>query len=88
IGMMTKTSGIGMAFSVSAVIFLIFYVMIVGGEQLGDRGLLSPALSMWIPNIIFLVLGMIVTYTSYKEKSLIDLDRLNNRIKKLMSRFS
>ncbi|MDD3501834.1 MAG: LptF/LptG family permease [Candidatus Cloacimonetes bacterium] len=88
IGMMTKTSGIGMAFSVSAAIFLIFYVMIVGGEQLADGGHFSPALTMWLPNIIFLFIGIIVTYTSYKEKSLIDLDKLSNKISKLFSKIS
>ncbi|HOD54480.1 MAG TPA: LptF/LptG family permease [Candidatus Cloacimonadota bacterium] len=88
IGMMTKSSGIGMAFSVSAIIFLIFYVMIVGGEQLGDKGILSPIFSMWLPNIIFFIIGLIVTYTSYKEKHLIDLDRLNHKLKKITSRFS
>ncbi len=86
VGMMTKSSGIGMAFSVSAVIFIFYYMMLVGGEELGDRGFIQPYIAMWLPNFIFLMLGLVLTYTSYKEKSFFDLTRLSVRIKKLTSR--
>ena len=62
--------------------------MIVGGEQMGDKGIISPTISMWLPNAVFFIFGLIVTYTSYKEKHLIDLDRFNQKLKKLTSRFS
>ncbi len=88
IGMMTKSSGIGMAFSVSTLIFLIFYSMIVGGEELADRAIVTPALAMWLPNAILLVIGLILSYTNYNEKSLIDLDRLNQKLGQLIKRFT
>lgn len=86
VGMMTKSSGIGMAFSVSALIFIIYYMMLVGGEELGDRGFIHPYIAMWLPNLLFLILGLILTYTSYKEKSFFDLTRLTMKLKKLTSR--
>jgi len=52
IGMMTKTSGVGMAFSVSAIIFMVYYAILSGGEELSDRGTIAPWVSMWISNII------------------------------------
>lgn len=87
IGMMTKSSGIGMAFSVSTLIFLAFYTMIVGGEELADRAFVSPVTAMWLPDIILLAFGLIFTYTNFKEKSFIDLDRLNQKISKLIKKF-
>lgn len=87
IGMMTKTSGIGVAFSMSSLIFLTFYVMIVGGEELADRAILSPQIAMWLPNAIFLIFGIILTISSYKEKHIIDLSRISPKIQNLFKRF-
>jgi hypothetical protein len=40
-------------------IFAIFYVSLTGGEALGDRGLVPPALAMWFPNGLMLVAGIV-----------------------------
>lgn len=76
IGLMTRSSGIGMAFSVSSVIFLIYYIALTGGEQLADRALMSPFLSMWITNIIFFIIGLLLIHLSIHEKQLINLNLL------------
>jgi lipopolysaccharide export system permease protein len=80
LGLMTRSSGIGMAFSVSSVVFLIYYVALTGGEQLADRGLMSPFLSMWISNLVFLVIAIGLIYASVKEKQLINLRLLTWRM--------
>ncbi|HNX37297.1 MAG TPA: LptF/LptG family permease [Candidatus Cloacimonadota bacterium] len=76
LGLMTRSSGIGMSFSVSSVIFLIYYVALNGGEQLADKGHVSPFLAMWISNIVFFICGLLLIYASIKEKRLIDLPQL------------
>lgn len=80
LGLMTRTSGIGMAFSVSSAIFLIYYVALTGGEELADRALMSPFLSMWLTNIVFIVLGVLLVYLSLREKHLINLNLLSWRL--------
>lgn len=80
LGLMTRSSGIGMAFSVSSIIFLIYYVALNGGEQLADKGLMSPFLSMWVSNMVFLVIALGLIYASIKEKQLINLRLLSWRI--------
>ena len=80
LGLMTRTSGIGMAFSVSSVIFLIYYVALTGGEELADRALMSPFLSMWLTNIIFLILGIVLIYLSMREKQLVNLNLITWRL--------
>ena len=40
-------------------IFSIHYVGLTAGESLADRGLISPWLAMWAPNIILTLLGLI-----------------------------
>ncbi len=80
LGLMTRSSGIGMAFSVSSVIFLIYYVALNGGEQLADKGYMSPFLSMWISNFIFLIIAVLLIIGSIYEKKLIDLHTLSWRL--------
>lgn len=86
LGLMTRSSGIGMAFSVSSVIFLIYYVSLNGGEQLADKGHISPFISMWISNIIFFIGSLLLIYASIKEKKLFDFQqilwKLRNRKRK------
>lgn len=80
LGLMTRTSGLGTAFSVSSVIFLIYYVALTGGEELADRALMSPFLSMWLTNIIFVFLSAVLIYLSMHEKQLINLKLLSWRL--------
>lgn len=51
--------GIGLVIGASLVIFALFYVSLTGGEQLADRGVISPAFAMWFPNVVVLVAGVL-----------------------------
>jgi lipopolysaccharide export system permease protein len=51
--------GIGMVIATSLAIFGIYYVGLIGGESLGDRGYMPPVIAMWATNALFGVLGVI-----------------------------
>jgi len=76
VGMMTKTSGVGTAFSVSSIVFMIYYGALTMGEELADKGTVSPFLAMWISNIIFAIIGIYLVILSVKEMKSIDVQRL------------
>ena len=86
LGLMTRSSGIGMAFSVSSIIFLIYYVALNAGENLADKGSMNPFLSMWLSNIVFLVLALALIWASIKEKQLINLNLLAWKLKNFRRR--
>jgi lipopolysaccharide export system permease protein len=46
--------GVGMVIAVSLLIFGIYYISLIGGESLGDRGVVSPFWGPWAPNLLFL----------------------------------
>src|SRR5690606_14280855 len=50
--------GVGMVIAFSLLIFSIYWVGLHGGEQLGDKGIVSPAWGMWVTNVVFLSLGI------------------------------
>jgi lipopolysaccharide export system permease protein len=50
--------GVGMVIAISLTIFGVYYMSLIGGESLGDRGLVSPFLGPWGPNVVFGVLAL------------------------------
>jgi lipopolysaccharide export system permease protein len=45
--------GVGMVIAASFTIFGIYYMSLIGGESLGDRGVIHPFWGPWAPNIFF-----------------------------------
>ncbi|MDP8204474.1 MAG: LptF/LptG family permease [Candidatus Tenebribacter mawsonii] len=84
IGMMTKTSGVGMSFSVSALVFLIYYGALTLGEELADKGIVSPFLAMWISNIVFSIIGIYLVVISVKEMRTFDLTKIREKMNKFL----
>jgi lipopolysaccharide export system permease protein len=54
--------GIGMVIGVSLTVFSSYYIFLIGGEDIADRGFLSPFWAMWAPNALFTGLGIILLY--------------------------
>lgn len=50
--------GVGLVIAASMGIFAVYYTGLIGGESLGDDGTVPPWLSMWAPNILFLMLAL------------------------------
>jgi lipopolysaccharide export system permease protein len=51
--------GIGLVIGGGLLVFAVHYVGLTAGESLADRGLMAPWLSMWAPNIVLTILGVI-----------------------------
>jgi lipopolysaccharide export system permease protein len=52
-------AGMGIVIGGGFAVFSLYYIGLTAGESLADRGLMSPWLSMWLPNIVFLVVGAV-----------------------------
>src|SRR5437868_1343941 len=53
-----QRGGVGLVLGVSVAVFTVYYIGLIGGEELGDRLILSPFLAMWTPNLIFATAGL------------------------------
>jgi lipopolysaccharide export system permease protein len=69
LGVRARRSGYGFAIGVSLLIFTVYYIFLIGGEDLSDRLLLTPWLAMWAPNILFTILGIILFRRTLHEQS-------------------
>ena len=52
--------GVGMVLGVSLVAFAIYYIGLIAGEPLAQRGDVSPFLAMWASNIVFGIIGLLL----------------------------
>jgi hypothetical protein len=43
----------------SMVVFTVFYVGLTAGESIAKQGWMSPALSMWAPNLLIFAAGLV-----------------------------
>lgn len=50
--------GVGMVVAASTVIFSVYWVGLIAGESLADRRIANPAVTMWMGNVVFLLLGL------------------------------
>src|SRR5207302_1486572 len=49
--------GVGLVIGLSVAVFTVYYVGLIGGENLGDRLIVGPFVSMWLPNLICAAVG-------------------------------
>ncbi len=54
-----QRGGVGLVIGMSVAVFTVYYVGLIGGEELGDRLIVSPFFAMWTPNLIFAVVSLI-----------------------------
>lgn len=70
LGIQNQRSGKAAGFSVSIGVILVYYVVLSAGKTLGQKGIVHPALAVWAPDIIFLLLGLYLFRKTAMEQSI------------------
>jgi len=58
LGIMARSGGVGTGVAYSITFFVLYWVGLIGGEALADRGTIEPVVAMWGPNVILGALGV------------------------------
>jgi lipopolysaccharide export system permease protein len=61
LGLMTKKNGQTFGFIIGLFISVVYWTLLLGGQTMGFRMSVSPFWSIWLPNILCLVAGIILT---------------------------
>ena len=67
LGITNRRGGKSSGFSLSIAIILFYYVLLNNGETMAQSGRVSPAVGMWTPNILLLVLGIYLLARANRE---------------------
>ena len=82
LGVMARRGNFAISGAISLGFFILYWAFLIAGENLADRGNITPFLSMWLPNIILGVLGIYLIYSNSRNRSRIKFDFLNLLFKK------
>jgi len=70
LGILSRRGGMGVAVVVSLIIFTIYWGFLIGGEDMADRGIVSPFLAMWAADILTTIAGIYLLIKVISEKPL------------------
>lgn len=76
LGIKNQRSGKAAGFSVSIFAILLQYVLFSIGKTLGQKGVIPPFAAMWLPNFIFLCIGLYLFKRTADERSIPILDAI------------
>ena len=77
LGIMARKGGFSVSMAFSLGFFIIYWAFLIAGEEFADRGSLSPALSMWLPNLILGGLGAFLCFRTSREQKFINFETLD-----------
>ena len=82
LGIMARRGNMAVGGGISLIFFIIYWIFLIGGEELADRDMLSPFLSMWLANFIVGAFGIYLLIRTAKEASFIKFDFLTRLLPK------
>ena len=68
LGIMARKGGIGTGIVYSLAFFVVYWICLIGGENLADRLIISPELAMWASNIIIGIFGVFITIAMIRDR--------------------
>jgi len=63
LGTLSKRGGFTVAITLGFGFFLIYYIFLIGGEEIADRNYVSPLIGMWTPNAFLCSLAGTLHFT-------------------------
>jgi lipopolysaccharide export system permease protein len=86
LGAIIRKGGLGMPVVMSLVFFIFFHIFSITGEKMVKEGTLPAYQGMWMATLIYLPIGIFLTYKATKDSALFDIDAYLNPIKNLFIR--
>ena len=73
LGILAKRGGFAISTAFSFGFFLLYYILLITGEELADRNHVSPEIGMWAPNIVLFVISSYLIIYVIRERAPISL---------------
>ena len=86
LGAIIRKGGMGLPVVVAVLFFLLYYVISIIFEDLVIEGVYNVVFGSWFPLLLFLPLGIFLTYKAAKDSAIFDMSSYIMVIKKLFHR--
>lgn len=81
LGAIIRKGGLGTPVIVSALFFVLYWVVDISGKKLARDGAMAPALGAFISTLVLLPMGVFLTWKATKESSLFNIDTYTKAVK-------
>ncbi len=71
LGILAHRGNMAVGGGISLIFFIVYWIFLIGGEELADRDFLSPFLSMWLANFVVGGFGLYLLLKTVREISFI-----------------
>ncbi len=75
LGIRTRGGNFGISAAITLAFYIFYWICLIGGEKLADRGFISPFIGMWAGNIIIALLGFFLIIKENNESFSIFLEQ-------------
>ena len=58
LGVLARRGGFGVGASISLFFFVLYWMLMISGEKIAERGILDPMISMWLANTVMAAVGI------------------------------
>ena len=86
LGILAKKGGFVVGISLSFGFFLVYYLFMIGGKDMAGRNLVSPAVGLWTPNVILLMVSLYLTFHTVRERTPLRIKWPEFQFRKLLKR--
>ena len=69
LGVLARKGGFIVGMSLSFGFFLIYYLLLIGGEEMADRNIVSAVVGMWAPNVTLFIIAFYLTVRTVRERT-------------------
>lgn len=71
LGALIRKGGLGLPVVISTILFVLFYVIMIGMERAAKEYVISAPMGMWIPVLILLPIGLLLTYKANRDSNML-----------------
>lgn len=60
LGVLARRGGFGVGAAISLFLFVLYWMIMISGEKIAERGILDPMISMWLANTVMAAFGIVL----------------------------
>jgi len=84
LGSIIRKGGLGTPLVISVLFFIIYYIISITGENFVEKGVLPATFGMWLSSIIFMPIGVFLTYKATNDSVILSSETYLRMIKKML----
>jgi lipopolysaccharide export system permease protein len=83
LGSIIRKGGLGTPLVISVILFIIYYIISMTGENFAEKGVLPAYIGMWVSSFIFLPIGIFLTYKATNDSVMFNTNTYIKAIQKV-----